>query len=152
MLLVGFDDGEVGIDGDVDGLRRRWRVPDIDARQEVRVETLLGASERVGDDLIFTLRRGEVQVGERSELRDAKPVVEWPDRKARLQEAPGGPADVEAPCLVRARTKAEVHEGDGHLRGPTLVEARGGGEPCCIPCVLDDAAVVVDATVELRAQ
>src|SRR3972149_4524961 len=75
LLLVGFDEGEVGIEGSVRPVPRRRGVADLAARLVVGLDPVLIPSEGVGNDLVFPPGGAEVEPPEAPVLGDAKGIL-----------------------------------------------------------------------------
>ena len=148
-LLVGLDGGEVGVDGAV---RRQVRGDGVAHVQSDRAErrfALLGARQRVGDDLVPARLPRHVEPDQGAGHRQPRPVVDRPRPEGALERPPPAAAEVDAPRDVVAGAVLDRGEGDGDLGRPAVVGPLRPRPPRGVPRAVAAAAVLGDAPVGL---
>jgi len=152
LLLVGLDDGEIGIHRGVHQVPRSRGEAELGPRLVAGIDSVLVLGESVGNHFVFPPGGAEVEPGEGSVLRDAEAILEGSRPEARFQQAPCGAPEIEAPGLPLTGGEPQDHQGYRDLGAPPAVDPRRRRVPGGVPVVVHHPAVIGHPAVLLSAE
>ena len=138
-----------GVDGAVRRQVRGHGVAHVEPDRAERRLALLGARQRVGDDLVPARLPRHVEPDEGAGHRQPRPVVDRPRPEGALERPSPAAAEVDAPRDVVARPVLYRGQGDGDLGRPAVVGPLRPRPPRGVPRAVAAAAVLGDAPVGL---